>query len=522
MPLLGFYYYSFAILTIIYLILQISSVWKFYYFGIPILPSDVSNMVELFFAVDWLTQFKFILVFIGLAISMGFAIYKAKKPKLKSSLFSICLLIVFMTTLNSTYEYLLGREEYKQAFPERNLKDLGMTTSFLMEYVESKKNIERPSEEEITSIYKDFKTIEKPQRDTPLKRNIYIIIVESMWNIENIFSGGESYFEKNFLKKYEINGSKFAIVNDKFLGTSKTEFEVLCGYPHLGDAVIFKSNINKNNGCLPNVLTELQYETNAYHPYKRFFYNRDYAYPSIGFQNYYSKESFELNDGENFLNDTDFFKQVYKKIKAKNDASSSPQLHYILNVATHYPFSDNKTDREIKPSINNKIIGNYINSVYVATKEINNFIDNVKKEDPESIFVVLGDHAPPIGAAYFNMASKKKREYSLKSYEPLFVPLMTYGFKTQVPKFLSTYRLYKYIMKELKAINRAPGYSIFNVTNENVNYKKEIVFNDVGEVLVNEKPSISKKQMKKIFMDEFYGEQYLKKILKNNYRDSTN
>lgn len=513
-PLFGLNFYTIAMLTLFYLILLVSSVWKFYYFEIPILPGDISNLFELFFAVDGWTQFKFVLVFICLTSIFAFAVYKAKKPKIRSVVFSISLLVFSFASVLSTYDDLISTNTYERAFPERNLRELGMTTSFLMEFVESNKNIQKPSESEISEIYKKFKS----NSDFPIgkleKQNVYIIIVESLWDVENIFSNEGGYFEEKFLEKYNESGSKVAIVNDKFLGTSKTEFEVLCGYPHLGEAIIFKSSINKKNDCLPNVLSRFNYVTNAYHPYKRSFYNREYAYPSIGFQNYLSKESFKLNEGENFLNDVDFFKQVYEKIKNKNDQSKRPQLHYILTIATHYPFTDNKNKINISPSVNSKVIGNYINSVYVATNEINKFIDKIKREDPESLFVVVGDHAPPVGPTIFNAASKKKRDVELRYYEPLYVPLMTLGFKKELPKYISTYHLNKFLLEELNILNEIPSYLKFNSANENVNYKKEIVFNLEGKVVEKKKPAISKEVMRKILMDEFYGNQYLKRMIK--------
>ena len=252
---------------------------------------------------------------------------------------------------------------------------------------------------------------EHSQKSRP---DIYIILVESLWDAssrENTLV--DDIFHPDFRKIYSDNGSRSSVVRFVGGGTAKSEFELLCGIPHETREIAFKELSNSELNCLPRVLKSLGYETNAFHANSKFYWNRDLAYPALGFDRYFYSKDFKkgIRNGY-FLDDQSFFSQVFSKVRKIKKETDKPQFNFLLTISTHFDYPLNEDHRPIvyNNHIENKIFRQYVNSVRYSTKHIAEAINELRAESPESIILVTGDHSPQLGVA----PSHQKRDIRTK------------------------------------------------------------------------------------------------------------
>jgi len=150
--------------------------------------------------------------------------------------------------------------------------------------------------------------------------------------------------------------------------------------------------------CLPHILANKGYQTLASHPNVPVFWNRVNAYRRIGFQTYWAKEDFLLDDmNRNFLSDASLYRQVLEKTSGYLQRGQ-PVLDYIVTFFGHwnYPLSDSRPAR-ITSASEVEEVSAYADTVYYKSLELMNFLEQLRARDPDGIIVVFGDHLPFMG-----------------------------------------------------------------------------------------------------------------------------
>jgi hypothetical protein len=234
------------------------------------------------------------------------------------------------------------------------------------------------------------------------KRDVYLIVIESLWDPSVL---GEQYakgpINSGFADLWEASGRNYLLGPAYGGGTANPEFEILCGIPLSSGFIAFgHPMLNDNLPCLPNALKRLGYHTTASHPKRRGFWNRDIAYPAIGFDKYYSIQDFDKDEivGNNYLTDRSLYRQSAQFAKE----SKQPLLHYVLTVSGHYPYMDGASaiavyerDDEAK-----RLLEAYVKLIERATGDVYDYITTIRKNDKDALIVVVGDHPPLFGADY--------------------------------------------------------------------------------------------------------------------------
>ncbi len=231
-------------------------------------------------------------------------------------------------------------------------------------------------------------------------RNIHIVLLESFWDPNTL---KKAKFKPNplspeFLKLWKSAGYSHALAPVFGGFTANSEFEVLCGFPVVKDAVKFERQLLNDAPCLPHILADKNYRTIASHPNVPVFWNRSNAYKRMGFQTYWSLEDFVQDDmNQEFMSDSSLYRQVLEKISGSLDAGQ-PVLDYIVTYFGHwnYPLSESRPNK-ISSSSEVEEVSAYANTVYYKSKELMVFINEMRKRDPEGIIVVFGDHLPFLG-----------------------------------------------------------------------------------------------------------------------------
>ncbi|MCK9620467.1 MAG: LTA synthase family protein [Methylobacter sp.] len=231
-------------------------------------------------------------------------------------------------------------------------------------------------------------------------RNIHIVLLESFWD--------PSVLKKAKFKPYPLSpefrelwksaGYSHALAPVFGGFTANSEFEVLCGFPVVKDAVKFERQFLNDVPCLPHILADKGYRTIASHPNVPVFWNRVNAYKRMGFQTYWSLEDFVQDDmNQEFMSDSTLYRQVLEKISGSLDAKQ-PVLDYIVTYFGHwnYPLSESRPNK-VSSSSEVEEVSAYANTVYYKSRELMAFINEMRKRDPEGIIVVFGDHLPFLG-----------------------------------------------------------------------------------------------------------------------------
>lgn len=231
-------------------------------------------------------------------------------------------------------------------------------------------------------------------------RNVHIVLLESFWDPNEL---KKAKFKQNplspeFRELWKSADYSHAL-SPVFGGfTANSEFEVLCGFPVVKDAVKFERQLLNDVPCLPHLLAEKGYRTIASHPNVPVFWNRVNAYKRIGFQTYWSLEDFVQDDmNREFMSDSTLYRQVLEKISGSIDAKQ-PMLDYIVTYFGHwnYPLSESRPNKISSPSQVEEVSA-YANTIYYKSRELMAFINEMRKRDPEGIIVVFGDHLPFLG-----------------------------------------------------------------------------------------------------------------------------
>ena len=164
-------------------------------------------------------------------------------------------------------------------------------------------------------------------------------------------------------------------------------------YPRNGAAVFFTHSGNKYDS-LSKRLGENGYFTNVMHANNKSFWNRDIMYDSLGIQEFYDVESYEIGEGDAVnwgMKDIPFVQQSTELMLGM------PQPFYsrLITLTNHYPFDLDEEDMFIEPyDSNSKTLNKYFQSVRYMDEAIKTLFDDLKEKGlyDNSIIVMYGDH----------------------------------------------------------------------------------------------------------------------------------
>lgn len=231
-------------------------------------------------------------------------------------------------------------------------------------------------------------------------RNIHMIVLESFW--DPTLLGAEQWsqdpFVPTFRALWDEAGRSQALVPVFGGYTANSEFEALCGLPVSRDEVVFETRLRNALPCLPAVLRDAGYATMAAHPNVPAFWNRHNAYRRIGFDVFMSGGDFvedDMNDG--YLGDASLYRQVLERLDPMLE-SGVPVFNYILTFFGHldYPLNAARPHVIDAPGADERLLA-YANTVHYKTRELMDFLAQLRARDPDSLIVVFGDHLPFLG-----------------------------------------------------------------------------------------------------------------------------
>lgn len=265
-------------------------------------------------------------------------------------------------------------------------------------------------------------------------RNVIVIHAESMQDIaiNRTFNGEEVTPNLNRMIKEGLYFNNF--YSQVSVGTSSdTELTFNTSLMPTQNGTAFVSYFDRTYIATPSLMKEKGYYTFSMHANNADFWNRRAMHESLGYDKFYSKETYNIKEKEIIglgLSDKEFFSQSVEKIK-KIKEKHDKYYGLLIMLTNHTPFSDTDkygefpvtmkttitkedgTTEEIEaPYLEGTKLGNYFKSVHYADAALGEFFQKMDEEGllENTVVILYGDHD----------ARLPKSEYNLmNNYDPL-------------------------------------------------------------------------------------------------------
>ena len=175
--------------------------------------------------------------------------------------------------------------------------------------------------------------------------------------------------------------------------TADAEFATLNSlYPVIDRECYELYQTNTYDG-LPWMLKEKGYSTFGVHGYLGDFWNRNYAYPYQGIDEYYSIE--DLDDSDQIgLGISD--KSMFRQAAALMEEQEGPFFSFLVTLTNHHPYQlpEELSEIRLKEEHEGTKFGSYLQTVHYTDQAIASFIEELKARDlyEDSVLVFYGDH----------------------------------------------------------------------------------------------------------------------------------
>jgi len=199
---------------------------------------------------------------------------------------------------------------------------------------------------------------------------------------------GQQRLVMPFLHELKERGLYYRIRAMHRNGTADADFGTLVGYPPSRDIITYNIPHYPYDNALPRLMHEAGYYTRAIHGYWSDFYNRNYAFRRMGFDNIIFQEDMERNwrlkAGTFGILDDDVL-SISAKLLNK---ATLPEFQFIITLSMHGPYNYIKTvDKHLFPEATT-LAENYLNSTEYFDRCLQKYVGNLP---PDTTLFLYGD-----------------------------------------------------------------------------------------------------------------------------------
>lgn len=247
-------------------------------------------------------------------------------------------------------------------------------------------------------------------------KNVIVIHGESIQDIalNRTFNGEEVTPTLNRLAREGLFFSNY--YSEVSVGTSSdTELTFNTSLMPTKSGTAFVSYFDRTYNAIPKYFKEKGYYTFSMHANNADFWNRRAMHQSLGYDKFYSKETYEVKQEELIglgLSDKSFYRQSIEKLK-KIKEKNQPFYGLLISLTNHTPFSevdkygefavdiketvtkeDGTTEVISHPYMEGTKLGNYFKSVHYADQALGEFLDALDANGllDNTVFILYGDH----------------------------------------------------------------------------------------------------------------------------------
>jgi len=224
-----------------------------------------------------------------------------------------------------------------------------------------------------------------------------------------------------FLTKMSTEGIFFSnYFSQVGVGTSSdAEFTYSTSLMPSSNGTVFVNYFDREYQTIQKSFSDKGYYTFSMHGNVGDFWNRAIMHKNMGYDKFYSKSSFKINEEIGLgISDKDFFKQVVPMIKEINDKGEN-FYGTLITLTNHTPWNDLELMDEydttwkveidgeevVRDYISDTTLGDYFRSVHYMDQAIEQFITDLDKEGilDNTVIVIYGDHDARISKKNYNI-----------------------------------------------------------------------------------------------------------------------
>ena len=176
--------------------------------------------------------------------------------------------------------------------------------------------------------------------------------------------------------------------------TSDSEFLLANSMYPLNRGAVFFTHSGNEYEAMPELLSENGYFTNVMHANDKTFWNRNVMYDSLGYDEFFSKEDYEItpekSHGWGYL-DEYFFEDSLQKMKEMDQ----PFYSKMITLTNHYPFSLPEEEIMIEEGeTSSGTLNRYFQTIRYQDEVLKQFVEDFKKSElyDDTILLIYGDH----------------------------------------------------------------------------------------------------------------------------------
>lgn len=236
------------------------------------------------------------------------------------------------------------------------------------------------------------------------KSNFVIIQVESMdSNAVNKQHNGQ--YVMPFLHSLAVQNVyyPYTLSYHEAGGTSDSEFSTLNSVEPLSDYPSIMINDYAYPNSLLKQLSQNSYSTIAFHGDTGSYYNRNEAYPKMGYQEFFDLIRMGLKQSGWGAPDEAVFNYSGTKLKDEKQ----PFFSYTITMSSHGPFTNvnNYYNNGNYDDVTDQTAKNYMKSMSYVDQALEDYINYIRANFNNTYVIIWGDHTPDINKSEYKQAS---------------------------------------------------------------------------------------------------------------------
>ena len=251
--------------------------------------------------------------------------------------------------------------------------------------------------------------------------NVLVIHAESLQTIalNRSFNGVEVAPTFSRLAEEGIYFSNY--YSEVGVGTSSdAEFTFSTSLMPSSNGTVFVNYFDREYSTIQKAFKNKGYYTFSMHGNTGDFWNRSTMHQNMGYDKFYSKSSFEIDETIGLgISDKSFFKQAVPMIKELSETQGMPFYGTLITLTNHTPWSDLELMDEydttwtveidgeeiVRDYLQGTTLGDYFRSVHYMDQAMDQFLTDLDEAGilDNTVVVIYGDHDARISKKNYNI-----------------------------------------------------------------------------------------------------------------------
>lgn len=319
--------------------------------------------------------------------------------------------------------------------------------------------VEEPEDTSVERLQQIVSLVEQPEPvevsvDRP---NIVAIMNESWADFEDYGTLSLSESVTDYIRSLDNAIFGHAYTSVFGAGTSASEFEFLTGNSMAflpSGSIPYQQYVLGPTASLASHLKELGYDTLAFHPGEQTSWQRDRAYPNLGFDDYKYGDLMDVPQTfeHGYVSDQSDFDQIIWEFEHKEEGQ--PLFLFNVTIQNHggytvedYPAEVTLTDAPGRYPMAEQ----YLTLANKTDEAFRTLVEYFQQQEEPTIIVMFGDHQPSVEQEFLDKAygvtqgEMTMEQYMGKYYVP-FVIWANYDLPEEGPEVTSLNFLGQYVL----------------------------------------------------------------------------